>query len=68
MSKATISKSQVKKLLAGGHVVDGHGRKFKADRETMDFLQRFEENDLYDKMDIVFEDGCIRLEEKGGAL
>lgn len=66
MSKAIISKSQVKRLLAGGFVVDGHGRKYKADRDTMDLLQRFDENNLYDKLRIVFEDGCIRLEGRGG--
>lgn len=65
MSRYKLGKLQVKRLIEGKCVVDGHGRKFAADEETKKYLEIIDSRNLYDKYDIIIDGRAIDIVEKG---
>ena len=64
MAKYILSKLQIKRLLDGNYVVDGHGRKLIADDKTKDVLRELDELNLYDKFDAIIENGKFDVVKK----
>lgn len=64
MAKYILSKLQIKRLLDGNYVVDGHGKKLIADDNTKDVLRELDKLNLYDKFDAILENGKFDLVKK----
>lgn len=59
-----LTKTQVKRLIDGKYVTDGSGRKYAAGDNMKEVLQILDEKDLYDKFDVIIEDGKFDLVKK----
>lgn len=68
MGRYKLSKSQVKRLLDGGYVMDGHGRKYQAGENLKEVLQTIDNLDAYDKYDLIIENGEFDLVRKQGNI
>lgn len=68
MGRYKLGKTQVKRLLDGGYVMDGHGRKYKAEKNLKEVLQTIDELDAYDKYDLIIENGEFDLVRKEGGI
>ena len=66
MATYRISKQQVKRLLSGGYVQDGHGRKLLATDNVKEVIKTIDDNDLYDKVDILLKDGMLDVRRREG--
>jgi hypothetical protein len=64
MSKYTLGKPQIKRLLEGKHVMDGHGRKFIAGDNIKEVLQTLDSYNLYDKFEVYIENGKFDMRKK----
>lgn len=65
MAKYILNKFQIKRLINGQYVVDGHGRKFFAGNEIKELLSLIDENNLYKRFDVTIEDGQIDFVKNG---
>lgn len=61
MAKYILNKHQIKRLIDGKHVIDGHGRKLIAGENVKGVLQKIDENNLYDKLKVVIENGELDI-------
>lgn len=64
MSKYILGKPQIKRLLEGKTVMDGHGRKFVAGDNIKEVLQTLDDYNAYDKFEVVIEDGKFDMRKK----
>lgn len=64
MAKYILTKLQIKRLLDGKHVMDGHGRKFVAGDNIKEVLQKLDEYNLYDKFEVIVENGQLDMRKK----
>lgn len=64
MSKYILGKPQIKRLLEGKTVMDGHGRKFVAGYNIKEVLQTLDDYNAYDKFEVVIEDGKFDMRKK----
>ena len=64
MGKYKISKAQVKRLIEGNPVVDGHGRKFYANGDVKNLLVAIDTRNLYHKYDLIVENGTLDIVTK----
>ena len=64
MAKYILTKFQIKRLINGQYVIDGHGRKFFAGKEINELLRMIDENNLYNRFDVTIEDGKIDFVKK----
>ena len=64
MARYKLSKAQIKRLLEDKPVVDGHGIKYLASPEVKARLQRFDEDNLYDKLNVIMDNGALSIEDK----
>jgi hypothetical protein len=64
MSRYKLGKPQIKRLLEGKSVMDGHGRHFYANDEVKKYLHKIHDNNLYDKFDVILEDGAMDIRKK----
>ena len=64
MSKYILGKPQIKRLLEGKTVMDGHGRKFVAGDNIKEVLQTLDDYNAYDKFEVVIEDGKFDMRNK----
>lgn len=64
MSNYILGKPQIKRLLEGKTVMDGHGRKFCAGDNIKQVLQMLDEHNLYDKFEVVIENGVFDMRKK----
>lgn len=64
MAKYILNKPQIKRLLDGNYVVDGCGRKFCASENIKEVLRVLDERNLYDKFNVVIENGIFDIEKK----
>lgn len=55
MAKYNLKKTQVNRLLEGKPVVTGTGRRIVLSAEIMGLLKKIDDNDMYDKVDIVID-------------
>lgn len=64
MAKYILGKPQIKRLLEGKTVMDGHGRKFYAGDNIKEVLQKLDEYNLYDQFEVVIENGSFDMRKK----
>lgn len=64
MAKYILSKLQIKRLIDGKHVVDGHGRKLIAGENVKEILSKIDDSNLYDKFDVIIENGGFDIVKK----
>ncbi len=64
MSRYRLGKPQVRRLINGDWVMDGHGRKYFANEEVRAGLKNFDDNNRYGGFDIFLENGKIDIYEK----
>lgn len=64
MARYILGKLQIKRLLDGKHVMDGHGRKFIAGDNIKEVLQKIDECDLYDIFEVFIENGGMDMRKK----
>lgn len=67
MDRYKLGKPQIKRLLEDKPVMDGHGRKFYANEEVKKYLRAIDNKNLYDKFDVIIEDGSLDIVKKGDA-
>lgn len=65
MARYRLGKAQIKRLLDGKPVVDGHGRKYLADKKVKEILREMDNYNLCDKLEVFMEDGGIDIVRKG---
>lgn len=68
MSRYKLGKAQINRLLEDKPVMDGHGRKFYASDKTKECLQMIYNHNLYDKFDVIVEDGVLDIVKKVGGF
>ena len=61
--KYRLTKLQIKRLIEGKPVINGR-QKLYADDKVKDALKTFDERNLYDKYDVILEDGGLDIKEK----
>lgn len=61
MSRYRLGKMQIKRLLEGKPVMDGHGRKFLATENVKEILKRIDDSNLYSKVDVMVENGGLDI-------
>lgn len=60
--KYKLTKPQVRRLISGGYVTDGHGRRYGAGKEMKARLKAVDENNLYGLTDIYLNDtGAVEI-------
>jgi len=64
MAKYILSKHQIKRLIDGKEVVDGHGRKYFVKGNSMEVLKMIDERNLYDKFTVTVENGEMDIVQK----
>ena len=64
MGRYKLGKPQIKRLLDGKSVMDGHGMHFYANDEVKYYLHKIHDNDLYDKFDVIIEGGVVDILKK----
>ena len=64
MARYILGKPQIKRLLEGKTVMDGRGRKFIAGDNIKEVLQMLDEHNLYDKFEVVIENGQFDMRKK----
>lgn len=64
MAKYILNKSQIKRLIDGKYVVDGHGRKFLASENIKEVLRKMDELNAYDKFNAIIENGTFDIVKK----
>ena len=64
MARYIIGKSQIKRLLEGKSIQDIHGRNYCAGGNLKEVLQKLDEYNLYDKYEVIFENGEIDIVKK----
>lgn len=64
MARYILGKLQIKRLLDGKHVMDGHGRKFIAGNNIKEVLQVIDERNLYDEYEVFIENGGFDMRKK----
>ena len=64
MTKYKLGKPQIKRLIEGKSVMDGHGRHFYANDDVKDYLHKIHDNNLYDRFDVILEDGGLDIVKK----
>lgn len=63
MAKYILNKSQINRLLDGKFVIDGQGNKFIASDEVKETFQKMEKYQLYEKMNVILENGKLSIEK-----
>ena len=58
-----LTKLQIKRLIDGKPVINGR-QKLYADSKVKDALKAFDERNMYDKYDVILENGGIDIREK----
>ena len=64
MSKYIFGKPQIKRLLEGKTVMDGHGRKYVAGDNVKEVLEMLDKYNLYDKFEVFIENGQFDVRKK----
>ena len=64
MARYILSKNQIKRLIDGKSVIDGHGRKFVAGKELKETLQLIDKHNLYEKFVVLIENGEMDILKK----
>lgn len=64
MAKYILSKYQIKRLIEGKEVTDGMGKKYVAGENMKKLLNKIDVLDVYEKYEVVFENGSIDIREK----
>ena len=64
MAKYILTKLQIKRLINDKPVIDGRGIKLFASCNVKDVLKKIDELNLYDKCDVVLENGQIDIVKK----
>lgn len=64
MSKYRLGKLQIKRLIEGKSVVNGHGQKFYASENIVDTLKEIDTQNLYDELDIICDGRMIVIKDK----
>lgn len=64
MAKYILTKLQIKRLLDGKYVMDGHGRKLIAGKNLKELLGTIDDHDLYDKFEVFIENGQLDMRKK----
>lgn len=64
MSRYILGKPQIKRLLEGKHVMDGHGRKFIVGDNIKEVLRTLDEYNLYDKFEVYIKNGKLDIRKK----
>lgn len=52
-----LTRTQVKRLIGGGYVTDGHGEKHDAGKDVKARLKEIDDNDLYGRVSIYLDTG-----------
>ena len=66
--KYRLGKLQVRRLINGGYVADGRGKRYTASKELREALKDIDDKDLYGNIDIFLEDGLIDVARKSGEV
>lgn len=64
MARYILGKPQIKRLLEGKTVMDGHGRKFCVGDDIKEVLQMLDNYNLYDKFEVYIENGKLDMRKK----
>ena len=64
MARYILNKNQIKRLIDGKEVVDGHGRKFVAGKGIKEALQLIDKYNMYENFVVTIENGKIDILKK----
>ena len=64
MARYILTKLQIKRLIDDKPVIDGRGTKLFASGNVKDVLKKIDKLNLYNKFDVVLENGQIDIAEK----
>ena len=64
MGRYRLGKPQVRRLINDSFIMDGHGRKYTANKELKETLKEIDDSNTYNEVDILMYDGGIEVRKK----